>query len=133
MPTGSALREVLAAVTRRSVTVAASEPLATDADTPSVLADYTLAGGRLAVCCVADSGLADALGGAVESWDEIANQLARLLNSPDTPALRVRAVTRLPGELPDDVASLLREPRARRSFDVAVDELGRGTLSLVMA
>lgn len=154
MPTGAAVREVLSTIMGRAVTVAASAAGNPDAASPGVVADYGVDDGPVAVCCYADVRLTNALGGVlseepaesveaasaegriddktVESWNEIVTQLARLLNSPDTPALRVRGVHRTPGELSDETSALLAQPGALRSFDVTVADYGTGTLSLAV-
>ncbi len=154
MPTDDAVREVLTKVMGRSVTVAASEAADPDTAAPGVLADYAVDDGPIAVCAFADVRLTNALGAVlasesaesvdvavaegritdstVENWNEIVNQLGRLLNSPDTPTLRVRALKRTPATLSAEASALLRQPNARRSFDVTVAEYGTGTLSLAI-
>jgi hypothetical protein len=154
VPTDDAVRDVLSKVMGRLVTVAASEPSDPDAAEPGVLADYGVDDGPIAVCCFADVRLTNALGAVltaepatevetavaegriadatVENWNEIVNQLGRLLNSPDTPTLRLRGVVRTPGDVAPESAALLASPSVRRSFDVTVDQYGTGTLSLAI-
>lgn len=154
MPTDHALRDVLGAIAGRSVTVARGESPGAQADGPGVLADYAVDDGPVAVCCFADVRLTNTLAAVlvadsatkaeaaiaegkiadttVENWNEIVNQLGRVLNSPDTPTLRVRGVLRTPGDVPPEAAALLAQPGARRTFDVTVAEYGTGTLSLAV-
>ncbi|MGQ0825078.1 MAG: hypothetical protein ACT4OX_08645 [Actinomycetota bacterium] len=154
VPTHNAIQTVLAGIVGdRPVTVEARTG-ALDPAAPGVLADYGADEGPVGALCMVDLPLTNAVGGAlasetaeqieaacaegriadatVENWNEVVQQIARLLNSPDTPPLRVRGVHRLPSDLSAETSSLLADPRARRTFEVTIGDLGRGTLSLAV-
>jgi hypothetical protein len=67
----------------------------------------------------------------VENVQEVANILAKLLNSPKTPHLRLRTVHQLPAELPPAVLQLLALPEFRRDFAIAIEGYGNGRMSLL--
>jgi hypothetical protein len=155
VPTHDAIRAVLAGIVgaERAITVAAGHD-ATDPAAPGLLADYGVDDGPVGALCVADLALSNVVGAAiasdspdavvaavtehriadtiVENWNDVVNQIARLFNSPDTPPLRVREVRRLPAELPSEVSELLATPLARRTFEVEVADLGKGSLAVVL-
>src|SRR3546814_8580161 len=56
----------------------------------------------------------------VENVREVANILARLLNSPSTPHLRLHALHQLPTELTPAVEALLGSPEFRRDFALTI-------------
>jgi hypothetical protein len=68
----------------------------------------------------------------LEVAGEVVNVLARLLNSPSTPHLRLAGVHRLPGDLPEGVTALLAAPAFRRDFAVTIEGYGDGRLSLLV-
>src|SRR3546814_17195641 len=69
----------------------------------------------------------------VENVREVANILARLLNSPSTPHLRLHALHQLPTELTPAVEALLGSPEFRRDFALPIEGSGNGRLSLLAA
>src|SRR3546814_15309169 len=64
----------------------------------------------------------------VENVREVANILARLLNSPRTPHLRLHALHPLPTELTPAVEALLGSPNFRRHFPLPPQGYGTGLL-----
>ena len=155
VPSGDNLRAILADLLGRGVTVGKGDPIALERDTPAVIADFVSDDGPLAVLCLADLRLANSLGAAltmvppsaveeavkkwqiddtcIENFQEVANIMTRLFNSDDTPHLRFRQVHKLPADLPEETAELLREPLARRNLDVNVEDYGAGKLAVIVA
>lgn len=150
VPETGAIREILADLLGREVTVTEGSPLQLERDTPAVVADYETDAGALAVLVVSDLRLSNALGAAltmvppsvveeaVKKWQiddenienlrEVVNIMTRLFNCDDTPHLKFTTVHRLPGELPEPTRALLEAPSARRALDVGVEEYGTGKL-----
>jgi hypothetical protein len=155
MPAPDRVREVLADLMGRSVTVARTRTVDLGAERPAALADYQADSGTVGVVCVADVRLANALGAAltmvapdavedavasktiddttIENFREVVNVMTALFNSSDTPHVKFREVHRLPAQLPAETAKLLETPLGRRDFDVTVDDYGTGTLSVLLA
>jgi hypothetical protein len=157
MPGQDRVRDVLADLMGRTVTVARTEaaPLEVDGPGPAALADYEADGGSIGVLCVADVRLANALGAAltmiapaavdeavenlriddptIDNFREVVNVLTSLFNTTSTPHVKFREVHRLPSQLPAETVQLLEAPRGRRDFDVSVEDYGTGRLSLFIA
>jgi hypothetical protein len=157
MPAQERVRDVLADLMGRTVTVArtATVPVEIDGPGPVALADYAADGGELGVLCVADLRLTNALGAAltmvapaavdeaverlriddptIDNFREVVSILTSLFNTANTPHVKFREVHRLPTELPADTMQLLGAPRGRRDFDVSVEDYGTGRLSLFIA
>jgi len=154
MPAQDRVRDVLADLMGRTVTVARTAPVPVEIDGPGpvALADYAADGGEIGVLCVADLRLTNALGAAltmvapaavdeaverlriddptIDNFREVVSVLTSLFNTSDTPHVKFREVHRLPSELPADTVHLLESPRGRRDFDVSVEDYGTGRLSL---
>src|SRR3546814_13744339 len=62
----------------------------------------------------------------VENVREVANILARLLNSPSTPHLRLHALHQLPTELTPAVEALPDPPESRRDFALTIEGYAHG-------
>ncbi len=155
MPTAGSIRQIVADLLGRDVTVVAGDALQLERRTPAVAADYATETGRVGAVCVTDLRLSNALGAALtmvpastvdeavkqsivneqnlENLTEILNVLARLFVSDDCESLRWNAVHSLPGAMSDETAELLRAPLARRDFDVTLDEYGSGKLAFYLA
>lgn len=67
----------------------------------------------------------------VENVQEVVNIMAKLLNSPKTPHLRLRVVHQLPAEMPEAVLRLLTSPEFRRDFAIAIEGYGNGRMALL--
>src|SRR4051794_40965132 len=123
-------------------------------DTTGVFAEFVTDDDELAVLGFVDHAAVNFVGGAMldvaaetlvdasgkgvidddslEGFREVLNIFASCLNSDFTKHLRLRTVQPVPGQLSDDVKQLWREPRGRRAYQVAVDDLGTGTLILYL-
>jgi hypothetical protein len=66
-----------------------------------------------------------------EFFREVVNVLAKLLNSPTTPHVRLGEVYRLPGPVPVAVAGLVLEPAARDDHRVTIDGYGPGSMTFL--
>lgn len=69
----------------------------------------------------------------MENLREILNVTARLLNSAQTPHVRLRDVHPPGSQSPAEVARLWLQPADRRSFDVEIQGYGPGRLTVVVA
>lgn len=154
LPKAEAIRSLIADLVGRDVTIVAGDPLVLGADTPAVAADYVVDGGRTAAVCLTDLRLSNALGAALtmapassvdesvkqgtldpqnlENLTEVVKVMARLFNTPECEQAKWHEVRSLPGDLPADAAALVESPRARRDYDVTVDEYGSGKLTVVV-
>jgi len=157
MPGQDKVRDVLADLMGRTVTVArtGAVPVEVDGPSPAALADFEADGGRIGVLCVADLRLTNALGAALtmvapaavdeaverlriddptfDNFREVVNVLTSVFNTSDTPHVKFHDVHRLPAELPAETVQLLDAPLGRRDFDVSVEDYGTGRLSLFIA
>ena len=68
----------------------------------------------------------------VEYFQEVVNIMARLLNTPRTPHLKLDGVLVLPADLPEDVERLLQQPAYRRDFVAMVEGYGEGRVSILV-
>ena len=68
-----------------------------------------------------------------EFYHEVANVLAKLLNSPITPHVVLRELHAVPGEVPGDLARLGLAPSARVDYRVRIGEFDSGLLTLLSA
>src|SRR5690349_5055269 len=157
MPGQDKVRDVLADLMGRTVTVARTDviPVEVEGPGPAALADYEADGGAIGVLCVADLRLTNALGAALtlvapaavdeaverlriddptfDNFREVVNVLTSLFNTTDTPHVKFREVHRLPADLSAETVQLLDAPRGRRDFDVNVEDYGSGRLSVFIA
>lgn len=154
-PRAESIKQIIGDLLGREVTVVRGDTLALERDTPAVISDYTTDDGSVAAICITDLRLSNALGAAltmvspdaveaaVKKWKideqnlenlaEIVNIMARLFNHDDCDHLRWSQTHTLPGELPAEITTLMREPLARRDFDVIVEEYGAGKLSVLVS
>jgi len=154
-PNAEAIRVLISDLLGRSVTVVAGDPLPLEADTAAVMADYRSEDGVVGAVCITDLRLSNALGAALtmvapatveqavnsgqvdgqnlENLTEIVKVAAQLFNHDDFAALRWHEVHTLPGEVEELTAAFVKEPAARRDYDVIVDEYGSGKLAVLVA
>lgn len=154
LPKAEAIRQLIADLVGRDVTIVAGDPFVLGADTPAVAADYVVDGGRTAAVCLTDLRLSNALGAALtmapaasvdesvkqgtldpqnlENLTEVVKVMARLFNTPECETAKWHEVRSLPGDLPEAAAALVHSPRARRDYDVTLDEYGSGKLTVVV-
>ena len=155
VPIQEDIRDLLGDLLARGVAVDKTTALELDHGAVGVVASYVTAEDEVGALCVCDGRFAVLAGAAlvlvppnvareqidagelddtqVEIAHEVANILSRLLNTPRTPHLRLRALHRLPGELPQDVRGLLDRPEFRRDFVTAIDGYGEGRMSILVA
>jgi hypothetical protein len=145
---------VLADLVGRSVSVARARTVEPGTERAGALADYRAETGAVGVVCIADVRLTNALGAALnmtdaaevesavdnqtidnptmESFREVVNVITALFNSSATPTVKFRDVQVVPSQLPAETAQLVDTPKARRDFDVTVEDYGTGTLSVLL-
>jgi len=155
VPIQEDIRDLLGDLLGRGVAVDKTTPLQLDEDAAGAVASYVTADDELGALCVCDAGFAVLAGAALvmvpanvaqeqvragvleeqhlEIAHEVANILSRLLNTPRTPHLRLRALDPLPGEVPGDVARLLAGPEFRRDFVATIEGYGEGRVSILVA
>ncbi len=153
-PKPDEIRRIITDLLGREVTVVSGDEQVPERDTPAVVADYIADDGTIAAICMTDLRLSNALGAALtmvppaqvddmvkklvideqnlENLSEIVNVMASLFNSSDCEHLKWNAAHTLPGELPAETSTLLKTPRARRDYDVTLDEYGSGKLSVLV-
>lgn len=153
-PVRATVRDLLADLLGQQVRVGAvaqaSESLPSEG---AVAAAYIRDDGTPAAVCVCDLPLARSTGAALggmapaeaaeaageggldgdleEFFAEVVNVMAKLLNTPATPHVRLDGVHRLPAELPAALASVILSPVARADYEVTVDGYGGGCLSIL--
>ncbi len=153
LPVQEDLRDLLADLLGREVSAVRSDQAVDPAG--GVVADYVTDEGAVAAVVVCDLAFACRAGAAItlvpspaaeeslaegaltpilsENLREILNVTARLLNSAQTPHVRLRQV-RAPGaQVPPEVARLAAQPADRRSFEVEIQGYGPGRLSFGVA
>jgi len=154
MPVRASVRDLLTDLLGRGVKVVdADAPQALDEGLPALAAIYVRDDGSPVTVCVIDLALASRAGAALgmsepgeadgaiaarklegdldEFFREVVNVLAKLLNSPTTPHVKLAEVRSVPGALPAAAAAVVLEPAARVDYAVAVDGYGAGTLTLL--
>ncbi|QGG94631.1 hypothetical protein [Actinomarinicola tropica] len=68
-----------------------------------------------------------------ENYQEVANIMMSLLNSPTSPHLKLDAVWSTADEaVPDEVWDLVRNPGKRREFAVTIEGYGSGRLGIII-
>jgi hypothetical protein len=154
VPIQEDIRDLLVNLLGRTVAVDKVSPLVLEDDTVAAVAEYVTDDDRPDALAVLDSRFAVRAGAALvmvpsnvaeqdlkakelpeshlENVQEVLNVLSRLLNSEGSPHLRLRAVHRLPGDLPAGVADLLDHPEFRRDFAVFIEGYGDGRFSLLV-
>jgi hypothetical protein len=154
LPVRSSLRDLLNDLLGRDVTVAKSAPQTLDAGRQAFAASYSRDDDTVAAVCICDRALAGSTGAAIgmvpaaeavaqmasadalqgdlyEFFQEVVNVLAKLLNSPATPHVRLHEIHAVPGHVPADVATVILSPANRLDYEVAVDGYGSGTMTLL--
>ena len=155
VPIQEDIRDLLADLLGRGVAVDKIDPLTIPEDEAGLVATYVTEDGEIGAVCVCDAPFAILVGAAlvmvpatvagdqlqagvideqhVEFAQEVVNVLARLLNTPRTPHLRLGEVHTLPGALPEDAAKLLAAPEFRRDFVATIEGYGEGRLGLLVS
>lgn len=155
LPIQEAVRDLVADLLSKACEVdPAADSLPLQPDLPLVLAEYIDEDGDVAGVAVADLAFACRSGSALvmmpsdvaeaalasgqldgdmlDSFREVVNVLTRLLNSAETPRVRLRGVYQSGQLLPGEVRTMLRGQGARRrDFTVSIEEYGAGQLALL--
>jgi hypothetical protein len=154
LPLQEAVRDLVGDLLSKGCAVdKAGERLPLDPGVPVVLAEYVDEDGDVAGVAVADLPLACRAGSALvmmpppvaeesiaagsldgdmlDCFREVVNVLTRLLNSADTPHVKLRGLYQSGELLPGELRALLRGDGARRrDFLVQIEEYGEGRLAL---
>lgn len=152
LPVQEDLRDLLTDLLGREASVVRTEE---PVDAPRAVADYVTDDGAVAAVVGCDLAFACRAGAAitlvpppaaeealaegtltptlVENLREILNVMARLLNSAQTPHVRLREVYPPGSEPPADAARLWAQPADRRGFDVEIQGYGSGRLGVAVA
>ncbi|HEY9555715.1 MAG TPA: hypothetical protein VIR58_03210 [Acidimicrobiales bacterium] len=155
VPIQEDIRDLLVDLLGRPVVIDKVEGRDLTEDPPALIAEFSTDDGEPGVLCAMDAPFTLRCGAAlamvplpvveealrrdelpeslVENVREVANILARLLNSPSTPHLRLHALHQLPTELTPAVEALLGSPEFRRDFALTIEGYGNGRLSLLAA
>lgn len=154
VPIQEDIRDLLFELLDRGVAVDKVSKLELEEDEDGGVAEFVTDDGTVGVLCLFDSRFAVRAGAAyamvpkvdaeddlrrgdierhLEAAGEVLHAMARLLNSPSTPPVRMGGVHRLPGGLPGEAAALVAAPEYRRDFAVTIEGYGDGRLSLLVA
>lgn len=154
VPIQEDIRDLLGDLLGRGVAVDKTTPLELGDERSGLIASYITQEDDLGAICICDADFA-ILGGAAlvmvpgnvaaeqlaagvieeqhsEVFHEVVNVLARLLNTPRTPHLRLDTLHNVPGDIPESVAKLVATPEFRRDFIVAIEGYGEGRFSLLV-
>jgi hypothetical protein len=154
LPVRGSVRDLLNDLLGRAVSVAKSAPQTLDAGRQAFAASYSLDDGSVAAVCICDRALAGSSGAAIgmvpateaaeqmasagvlqgdlyEFFREVVNVLAKLLNGPAMPHVRLHEVHPVPGLVPAEVAAVILSPSDRLDYEIAVDGYGSGTMTLL--
>ncbi len=154
LPLQEAVRDLLGDLLSRGCAVDKSEDrLTLDPETPAVIAAYVDTDELVAGVAIADLPFACRSGSALvmmpttvaeealeaasidgdmlDCFKEVANVLSRLMNSPDTPHVKLGGMYRTGELIPGNVRTLLRDASRRRDFAVTIEEYGEGRLSVI--
>lgn len=154
VPIQEDIRDLLGDLLGRGVAVDKTTPLAFEEDQNGVIASYVTEAGEVGALCVCDAPFAILVGAALvmvpanvakeqikagivdeshlEFTHEVVNILARLLNTPRTPHLKLAELHQVPGELPEPIGSLLAAPEFRRDFVATIEGYGEGRVSILV-
>ncbi len=154
VPTQEDIRDLLVDLLGRAAAVDKTDALSIEGDALGLVASYVTDDGEVAAACVCDAAFAVYVGAAlvmvpasvaaeqlagnaldeqyVEYFQEVVNILARLMNTPRTPHLKLDAVVLHGGEMGEPIDTLLAAPEYRRDFVAAVEGYGEGRVSLLV-
>lgn len=155
VPIQEALRDLLGELVSKGCAVDKSEEtLLLSPDEPSLVAEYVDADGQVAAVAIADLAFACRSGSALvmmppsvadealedgtidgdmlDCYREVANVVSRLLNSPDSPHVKLRGLYRAGELMPGETRTLLRDAERRRDYAVSIEEYGEGRLGIAV-
>lgn len=150
VPIQEDIRDLLGDLIGRGVAVERASPLAD----PPLVAVYVTKDDKVGALCVCDIPFAILAGAALvmvpaagakdraaegdlgdtdlELAHEVMNVLARVMNTPSTPHLRLAGFHHR-HDLPDEAAPLLAAPAVRKDFVATIEGYGEGRLGLLYA
>lgn len=155
LPLQEAVRDLFGDLLSRGCSVdKAGEPLTVAPDVPLVIADYVDNDGEVAGTALADLSFACRSGSALvmmpanvaeeaieagsldgdmlDCYKEVVNVLSRLMNSADSPHVKLRGMYQTGELVPGEVRAMLRgEGCRRRDYIVAIQEYGEGRLTVL--
>lgn len=156
VPIQEDIRDLLSDLLGRGVAIDKTKTqLGLDEEEQRLIARYLNDDDELAIICLVDAPFAIVVGAAlvmvpaaaareqlqkgvleedaVDLVREVNNILARILNTPRTPHVRLHDMLTVPGdELPESVEKLLAAPEFRRDFVVTIEGYGEGRISLMV-
>lgn len=156
-PVRASIRDLLGDLVGKPVTVSAAEaPMELDESEACYAATYRFDDGRAAALAVYDLAAAASMGAAIgfmskadadaevaqhgglageldEFFREVANVMAKLLNSPTSPHVVLREVDAVPGQIRADAARVALRPSARVDLGVQVEGFDSGRMTLLTA
>lgn len=156
VPIQEDIRDLLSDLLGRGVAIDKTKsPLVFEDDEPGLIARYLNDDDELAIVCLVDAPFAIVVGAAlvmvpaavvkeqlqkgvleedaVDLVREVNNIMARLLNTPRTPHVRLHDMLTIPADdLPESVEKLLAAPEFRRDFLVTIEGYGEGRISLLV-
>ncbi|AXV05404.1 CheY-like receiver [Euzebya pacifica] len=154
LPDREALRDLFSDLLSKTCAVERiDDGVALSPGTVAVIAEYVDADGEAAGAAIADLPFACRSGSALvmmpptvadealeaaeidgdmfDCFKEVVNVLSRVLNSPDSPHVKLRGMYRVGELLPGGVRTLLQDGDRRRHFTVDIEEYGTGVLTVV--
>lgn len=156
-PVRASIRDLLGDLVGKPVTVTAAEtPMELDESQSCYAATYRFDDGRAAAVALYDLTAAAAMGAAIgsvsradaeaavaqhgglagdldEFFREVANVMAKLLNSPTSPHVVLCEVDAVPGQIRADVARVALRPAVRVDLGVQVEGFDSGRMTLLTA
>jgi len=137
----------------KSVALTVTRPGGQDLSSKLVVAVYVDKREDIKAICLADMLLAAASGAALvltpasvlpeveqagelpdslrENYQEVANILSSLLNTPSTPHLKLSEMKVLPEDLPEEAWAIIENPGTRRDYTLTVEGYTSGRFSLL--
>lgn len=155
LPMQEAIRDLIGDLVNKGCAVDKTDQrLALEPGTPLVLAEYVDADGDVAAVALADLEFACRSGSALvmmppavaeeavaagtldgdmlDCFREVVNVLTRLVNSAETPHVKLKALYQAGELLPGELRTALRGERARRrDYVVSIEEYGEGHLTVL--
>lgn len=154
VPIQEAVTDFVCALVGRGCAAAKVTPTPIEPDGSHVVAAYRDTHGKILALALADLDFAAGTGASLgmipagaahesvaageleetlfENYTEVANIMMSLLNSPNSPHLKLDAVwSTADGEMPEEAWELVRNPGKRREFAVTIEGYGDGRLGIV--
>ena len=152
-PNDAQLQEMLGMLFGNDLKINPGDPVATDADSKSIVAVFVSADGSPATACFCDLPFAAYCGAALSmipkggaedaansgeltemmrgNLNEIMNICSRLFISNDTPHVKLETLYDRAGELPDNARAMVDATTGRSDFKVLIPGYGEGHISFL--